>query len=327
MKMKETKIRKFEKKIYDSEPSYLFDKFWMFIAERQNIFFKRIQDESKPWTDDEILAQYKFTNVYRVCDRVSQYLIRNIIYSKKIYSDEDLLFRILFFKIFNRIETWENCEKALGDICFSTFNFASYDAILTDLMSNYKIYSAAYIMPSGVSSFGYNEKHKNHLKLLDYMFNDNIVGKLAATSSLKDVYNLLLGYPTIGSFLAFQYAIDINYSELIDFSEMSFVKAGPGALRGIKKCFPNSTKTPEEIISLVAENQDSEFGIRGINFKKIGNRNMQLIDCQNVFCEFDKYTRVSNPEISAGNVRIKQKFNENRSKIEYFFPPKWNIDV
>ena len=35
----------------------------------------------------------------------------------------------------------------------------------------------------------------------------------------------------------FNYSIDINYSNLVDFSEMSFVYPGPGALDGIKKCF------------------------------------------------------------------------------------------
>lgn len=41
----------------------------------------------------------------------------------------------------------------------------------------------------------------------------------------------------MGKFLAFQYAIDINYSELCDFSEMDYVVAGPGAHSGISKIF------------------------------------------------------------------------------------------
>ena len=48
------------------------------------------------------------TNVYRATDRVSQYLIRNVIYKNiKRYKPEDILLRILVFKIFNKIETWE----------------------------------------------------------------------------------------------------------------------------------------------------------------------------------------------------------------------------
>jgi len=37
--MNSTDIIEFEKKTYGSTPSYVFDKFWYFVAERQNIFF------------------------------------------------------------------------------------------------------------------------------------------------------------------------------------------------------------------------------------------------------------------------------------------------
>ena len=40
----------------------------------------------------------------------------------------------------------------------------------------------------------------------------------------------------MGDFLAFQLLIDLNYSNLTDFSEMDFVVAGPGARDGIRKC-------------------------------------------------------------------------------------------
>ena len=41
----------------------------------------------------------------------------------------------------------------------------------------------------------------------------------------------------MGDFLAFQYVIDLNYSPLINFSEMDFVVPGPGARSGFRKCF------------------------------------------------------------------------------------------
>src|SRR6266853_1872102 len=80
--------------------------FWKFAAERQNIFAKRLRGDSPPWSKDPILRQYRYTNAYRATDRVSQYLIRNVIYDSESNS-ADTLFRILVFKFFNRIETWE----------------------------------------------------------------------------------------------------------------------------------------------------------------------------------------------------------------------------
>ena len=62
-----------------------------------------------------MLATYKFTNAYRASDRVSQYLIRNVIYRDDLpMSPHEVFFRILLFKLFNKIETWELLERAIG---------------------------------------------------------------------------------------------------------------------------------------------------------------------------------------------------------------------
>ena len=79
----------------------VYDLYWYFACERQNIFLKKLNGESAPWTDDKILQEYKFCNSYRINDRVSQYLLKNVIYNGKNYFDEDMLFRILLFKLFN----------------------------------------------------------------------------------------------------------------------------------------------------------------------------------------------------------------------------------
>ena len=41
---------------------------------------RKLKGTKFPWTEDPIIAQYRFTNVYRASDRVSQYLIQNVIY-------------------------------------------------------------------------------------------------------------------------------------------------------------------------------------------------------------------------------------------------------
>ena len=62
------------------KPTEVFNSYWYFAAERQCIFFKKLRRCSPPWTEDQILTRYKFTNAYRASDRVSQYLIKNVIY-------------------------------------------------------------------------------------------------------------------------------------------------------------------------------------------------------------------------------------------------------
>jgi hypothetical protein len=311
------------------KPSIVYNTYWEFISKRQDVFFKRINNTGYPWSDDDIINNYKFTNVYRATDRVSQFLIRNIIYKGNQEPDE-LLFRIILFKIFNRISTWEFLEEELGEITFKDYSFKAYDKLLLEVLKNKEpIYSPAYIMASGKSIFGKERKHQNHLLLIEKMINDKLPYILQRCKSMKEVYELLLSYPTIGEFLAYQYTIDLNYSNLINFSEMEFVKAGPGAKDGITKCFTSlGDYNYEDIIKMMADNQETEFERLGIEFKNLGGRNLQLIDCQNVFCEVDKYSRMFHPEIVgiSNRTRIKQKFQiEKKEQINYFFPPKWEI--
>lgn len=323
-----------EKKLYNTNtpiPSAIYDTYWKFAAKRQDIFFAKLKNQTYPLTDDQILLKHKFTNAYRASDRVSQYLIKSIIYRNIDISPEDMLFRIILFKLFNKIETWETLEGHLGEITYRDYDFDKYDRILKDqLLNNIRIYSAAYIMPSGKSAFHYSKKHQNNLALLETIIKDGISKKIARARNLEELYNALLRYPTFGKFLAFQLSIDINYSELCDFSEMSFVVAGPGAQSGIRKCFDTTANyTHEDIIRYMAERQEEEFERLGLHFQTLWGRPLQLIDCQNIFCETDKYSRVAYPNVSgdSGRTRIKQLYKPSeRDAIEYFYPPKWNIN-
>lgn len=312
------------------KPSIAYDTYWKFAYERQEIFNKRANRELPPWTKDAILKQFKFTNVYRATDRVSQYLITKVIYDSK-HSAADIFFRILLFKLFNKIETWELLSKKLGPILHDNYTYTEYDKIL-GLAINAKepIYSGAYIMASGESAFGYKKKHQNHLKLIEQMIKDEVYNRLQDCKKMQEVYEILRSYPTIGNFLSYQFSIDINYSTLTNFSEMDFVKAGPGAVDGILKCFSDIGEyTFEDIISMMAEKQVSEFERLELPFKNLWGRPLQLIDCQNIFCEVSKYSRVAHPDINsyANRKRIKQKYTPRRKEyIKLFFPPKWNIN-
>ena len=107
----------------------VYDLYWYFAYERQNIFIKKLNGEPYPWTNDEILNTYKFCNSYRVNDRVSQYLLKNVIYNGINYSKETMLFRIILFKLFNKESTWELLKNNLKDITLDNFNREEYSKI------------------------------------------------------------------------------------------------------------------------------------------------------------------------------------------------------
>ncbi|UEG51489.1 hypothetical protein LLH06_10940 [Mucilaginibacter daejeonensis] len=308
--------------------SKVLDTYWKFAAARQDIFFARLAGKAQ-LTTDPILLKHKFTNAYRAADRVSQYLIKEVIYTGD-QRPEELLFRIILFKLFNKIETWQLFEQEFGQVTWRDFSLERYAQVLDEaIRAGGPIYSGAYLMTSGTSAYGHTRKHENHLELIEHMMRSRLAEQVQHAVSLEAVYQLLLSYPTIGKFLAYQYAIDINYSTLTDFSEMDFVMPGPGARDGIRKCFSElGGYTEADIIRYVTDRQEQEFERLDIEFKTLWGRPLQLIDCQNLFCETDKYARVAHPEISgiSGRTKIKQVYCRIDHDINYFFPPKWGLN-
>ena len=308
----------------------IFDTYWRFAAMRQEVFFNKLKNVRPPWTSDPILNTYKFCNAYRVSDRVSQYLIKNVIYDEnKSQNEEEVLFRILLFKIFNKIETWEYLESKIGDyITLSNFDLEGYSNILQEAMNiGYVIYTSAY-MSCASKEFGYDKKHQNHLALIDKMVvKDRVINRIVKAKSLEEIFHILESYPLLGKFMAYQLATDINYSEVINFDENSFTIAGPGAERGIDKCFIDTKgKSYADIIYWMTENQENQFQSLGLNFKSLWGRPLKAIDCQNLFCETDKYCRAAFPDLKSNRKKIKAKFTATPQPIDYFYPPKWCIN-
>lgn len=308
-------------------PSEVFNTYWRFAAERQAIFFRRLSGAAPPWTPDPVLREYRFTNAFRAADRISQYLIRNVIYDGP-QTPQELFFRILLFKIFNRIETWELLTKHFGQVSFAEYSFKRYDAVLTRaIVSGARIYSAAYIMPAFRD--GEARKHRSHLRLLERMMRDHVPERLRDCASMESGFALLRSYAMIGDFLAYQFITDLNYSTLTDFSEMDFVVPGPGARDGIRKCFRDTGGLPDaDIIRLMADIQEEQFARLGLTFRSLWGRRLQLIDCQNLFCEVGKVARIVHPDVAgtSGRTRIKQRFHANPALLVYWFPPKWGIN-
>lgn len=273
------------------------------------------------------MQEYKFCNSYRVNDRVSQYLLKNVIYNGRKYSAEDVLFRIILFKIFNKESTWETLEKQIGEVTLSSFNVKLYSNVLKrEIEKGVAIYNDAYISCAN-KAFGYDNKHDNHLALLNKMFiEDKMQDKILSCKTMEEAFNIIKSYPLIGNFMAYQLVTDINYSDVVNWPESEFTVAGPGSHRGIAKCFESKGKmSDEDIIKYMYEHQDEEFKRLGLKFKKIGNRPLQLIDCQNIFCELDKYLRQAKPELQSNRTKIKKKYVPKQGKIEYYYPPKWKI--
>ncbi|MEA5358295.1 putative DNA base hypermodification protein [Amycolatopsis sp., V23-08] len=309
-------------------PTPVFDTYWRFAAERQAVYSARVAGAPGPWTRDPVLLRHRFTNCFRAADRVSQFLIRHVSY-RGPQTAEEVVFRTLLFKMFNKVSTWLLLEEEVGDLSWRSFDVDAYDAVLTRAFTAGRtLYSAAYVVPP--PRLGGARKHTNHLRLLRLMMDDGVAGRVAASDSLASVFRILKAYPAMGDFLAYQFAIDLNYSEVTEHDEMEFVVAGPGAKDGIRKCFgPASDGIESHVIRYMADHQHEHFARLGLDFAGLWGRPLQLVDCQNLFCEVDKYARVVHPAIAghSGRSRIKQRFAPVPEPVPAWFPPKWGLRV
>ncbi len=305
------------------------DIYWSFAFERQATFERRVAGTPFPWTGDPILQEYKFCNVYRAADRVSQYMIRDVCYHDEACSPEDRIFQIVAFRIFSKIDTWSTVRDflghypTLGDLMDEGFRKALDHA----KQRNGGLYTGAFIL-CATNAYGQPAKHLNHVELFRHMFLQDALGeRILAASSLHQVYELLHRYPLMGDFMSYQIAIDLNYSDLINFSENEFTKAGPGALRGIGKVFESlGDYGPTDIIHWMVDHQETAFESLGLPFNGLWGRPLHAIDCQGLFCETDKYCREAAPELTSARKRIKARFTVTPGPIELFFPPKWGIN-
>jgi hypothetical protein len=308
-------------------PSRVFTSYWRFAALRQDIYHRRVRGEPGPWTTDPVLSAHRFTNAYRAADRVSQYMIRNVAYDGD-QAPEEVVFRVMLFKLFNRIETWELLSGTVGPLTARDFDVEIFDKVMSEAFARGdRLYSAAYIMPTAIP--GLARKHRSHLELLRQMLDDRLADRLSATGSMGAAYDVLLEYRGIGPFLAYQLVTDLNYTSVLDFSEMDFVVPGPGARSGIRKCFTHPGDYDEvDVIRFMADSQEQEFERLGLHFETLWGRPLQLIDCQNLFCEVDKYARVMHPDVEGIGTRsrIKQRFRPMASPVDVWFPPKWGIN-
>jgi hypothetical protein len=179
-------------------------KFFRLMAERHEIHTRRRNGQSSPWTSDPILQNYRFCNVFRSLDRITQYLMCHVIGSGS-QQPQDVVFKIFVFRFFNRESTWELLKESLTSlITVQSFRREEYSKILGQAFdAGEKLYGGAYIIPSPKIAEG-QPAFENHLLLLERIKENNIAAKLLACSTMEHAHAVLKELPGIGAFIAYQ---------------------------------------------------------------------------------------------------------------------------
>jgi hypothetical protein len=263
--------------------------FWGFVNERMRIWHKRMKGLPRnKWTNDPVLLNYKFCNVYRELDRGTQYVISSIIRNTDM-SERDKLLNLMFYRLFNLPET----HMAVSDILRVGCNLEEvYDRLIAHKNVCGKVFSDAYMI-TGQSSVS---KSKDKIKMLIDVFKKDIMPKLNQyyggvryAGTMAEAWNVLRQIPNLGDFIGYQVLLDWCYLDNVKFQDYnSWCYPGPGALKGLKYVFGKDVSIPEarRLIFDLTKNQRLEKDLRW------NNHPLSIHNVENCLCEYGKYVRI-----------------------------------
>lgn len=301
-------------KIESSHPNINYENLkilFHWISERYKIHLKKdVLKLKKPWTNDEILQNYKFTNVRREHDKETKWLIKNIC-SNSSLSLKNKILNIILFRLFNKSQTLELI--GLQDFDNKSLNSSIIKVKLRD-KKDVPFFSNAFYTsgPKSVANKLFKNEENLVIKiiLLVHLYNSKKISEnIVKCKSQNQVYNLLLSLPGIGKFLAYQIFVDLTYTPFFLFSENEFVIAGPGCIKGLNYIFEDfSGMNYEESLFWLRDNQIKLFSPFKYNpdelFSDLAkyDRFLNIMSLENCMCEISKYIRCLKKE---GRPRIR----------------------
>lgn len=242
--------------------------FFRTMFERQMIWKRRFLDGAPcPWTEDPILRDYKFTNVYRELDRNSQWQIRNIILDP-LLSLTNLVWKTMVFRYFNNPATFEFAQERY---CWKAGipDYDQYDEDrFAEMIAAYRAsgnnpYTTAYLINSMATPGKPRDYCYTHLVVptLHQRLGELIRTVLAAETP-EQIIRFLRTLPSSATFIAHEFYQDFTYisryttRRFMRFTQDDYTNVGPGASIGLRLIFPSLKRQVDGIYRLRDESRD-----------------------------------------------------------------------
>jgi hypothetical protein len=262
------------------------------IEERHKIYEARKAGKPKPWTKDPILQQYRFCNVYRELDTVTQWIAKHWRTPHK--TDRHLWFAMVVARLLNWPPT---LSLVKFPVPWSAKRFVELTKVAQ--ATNYRIFSGAYIVSTNgkaVEKIPYLVEYvldplwKARENIAAVIHNETLGTVPPPTLGL--VHKVLMNYDGLGSFMAAQVIADLKYVKpLVNAVDWhTWAASGPGSRRGLNRVFGSAPNTPWNEARWWAHLNMLHKEIRLLIVKK-GMPDLHAQDLQNCLCEFDKYER------------------------------------
>lgn len=250
------------------------ERFLYWIKERECIRLKKESGKPKPWTDDEILQKYRFCNIRRMDDKVSQWLLKNWYEPFKDHKNMLLACALARFV---------NSPRSLEAVGFPTrWNPSRIKKILRSVPR--PIFNGAYMIRC-------NDGIDKVECVVDYDVHPLSKLDIVVSSRMEETWKNLLPCFGFGSFMAGQIVADLRWGVTGEWRDkLIWAPKGPGSRRGINRLLGRDKKI--DIRQSDFERHLSD--IISMCIKKLPHvitGRLEAIDYQNCCCEFDKYER------------------------------------
>jgi len=263
--------------------------FFDFMAARESIRIAKERGDPWPWSTDEILTTWKFTNVKREHDRTTIWMRENWTKPNETRPFGEIVFNCALFRYFGTVEFAE----ALG--WRRKWNPEDVVDLAARRMSRgERVFTGAYIIPT----LGYRgpkaEAVARHILSPLWQVRDRLAHIAEATRSWRATADALRAMPGFGGtgFMAKETLQDVIHTPVlasaIDRDE--WCPAGPGARRGLNRLAGRRLDAVLPEAKLVLE----MIALLRLSRSQLASHmpRLELHDVQFQLCEFDKYERV-----------------------------------
>lgn len=283
------------------KPEFL-EAFLETAVERHRVYKKKEAGLPKPWTDNAVLRDFFFCNLFRQYDKCSKWIIEKVV----PYGRWDLLVLYRFISTHSTFLCLEEAER-MGHIELDSLD--DVEECLRQWKEDGAIFSGCFIRNPSTSK-GMMETYKavfQHIE--DIKKCEDHLQAVIRRNSLEELCAALKTVTGIAGFMSYEYACDFSYTDWFNPTDtMTWANMGPGAQRGMsilltgnryqKIPFNTWLSYARELLPLLKERVEKEFPEEVVTMREV----------EHWLCEFQKYCKYVS--FSNGGDKVKhRKYN------------------
>lgn len=275
--------------------------FFQYARRRHEIYLRRAAGHPPPWTNEAILQQYRFTNVFRELDRTTIWCREHV--RERYEGLPEVLPAVVVFRWFNKIETGEAIFGEEFDWWLREGDIDYLRRAIKHARGDGPYVNGAYVIrsPTGMSKLdGVLQCCERFRTRTVAMANwrEAARGMVEDRWTLRQAWEWLMEHELLGEFMAYEIVSDLRHTHLLRGASdiMTWANPGPGATRGLNRVQgrPVGYSTGHRI--LIPEMQEMLLQSSRSLYWPQDWPAWEMREVEHTLCEFDKYERARTGE-------------------------------